>query len=72
MLWALLTSFKTDRDVLAYPPKLFFPPTLANYQDILFGATTILPNLISSSVVTTLTTVLTMLLAIRRLMRWRD
>jgi ABC-type glycerol-3-phosphate transport system permease component len=64
VLWALLTSFKTERDVLAYPPTLFFTPTLGNYEDILFGATTILPNLISSFIVSTLTTVMTMVLAI--------
>jgi multiple sugar transport system permease protein len=64
VLWALLTSFKTERDVLAYPPTLFFTPTLGNYQDILFGATTILPNLISSFIVSTLTTVMAMVLAI--------
>jgi len=64
VLWALLTSFKTEKDVLAYPPTLFFTPTLGNYEDILFGATTILPNLISSLIVSTLTTVMTMLLAI--------
>jgi multiple sugar transport system permease protein len=64
VLWALLTSFKTEKDVLAYPPTLFFTPTLANYEDILFGATTILPNLISSFIVSTLTTVMTMVLAI--------
>ena len=57
VLWALLTSFKTERDVLAYPPTLFFTPTLSNYEDILFGATTILPNLISSFIVSTLTTI---------------
>ena len=64
VLWGLLTSFKTERDVLAYPPKLFFEPTLNNYADVLFGATTILPNLISSLIVTVATTVVTMLLAI--------
>jgi multiple sugar transport system permease protein len=64
VLWALLTSFKSERDVLAYPPTLIFTPTLSNYRDVLFGATTILPNLISSFVVATFTTILTMLLAI--------
>jgi len=64
VLWALLTSFKTERDVLAYPPTLFFTPTLGNYKDVLFGATTILPNLISSFIVATSTTIVTMLLAI--------
>jgi ABC-type glycerol-3-phosphate transport system permease component len=64
ILWALLTSFKTERDVLAYPPTLVFSPTLANYADVLFGATTILPNLVSSLFVAVLATALTMLLAI--------
>ncbi len=64
VLWALLTSFKTEKDVLAYPPTLVFSPTLANYEDVLFGATTIVPNLISSFVVSVATTIATMLLAV--------
>lgn len=62
--WGLLTSFKTERDVLAYPPTIFFEPTLANYRDVLFGSASILPNLFSSLIVASATTVLTMLLAI--------
>lgn len=64
ILWGLLTSLKTERDVLAYPPKVVFVPTGTNYWDVLFGATSILPNLWSSLVVSAATTVLTMLLAI--------
>ncbi len=64
VLWALLTSFKTERDVLAYPPKLIFTPTLANYADVLFGPSTLLPNLWSSFVVASLATMLTMLIAV--------
>ena len=64
VLWALLTSFKTERDVLAYPPVLFFTPTLANYREVLFGAASILPNLWSSLVVTCSATFLTMAFAI--------
>ena len=45
VVWGLLTSFKTERDVLAYPPLIFFEPTLANYREVLFGASTIVPNL---------------------------
>jgi multiple sugar transport system permease protein len=63
VLWALLTSFKTERDVLAYPPVVVFEPTLANYREVLFGASSILPNLWSSFVVTGSTTLLTMLIA---------
>ncbi|MCC2677093.1 MAG: hypothetical protein K0R58_4040 [Ramlibacter sp.] len=64
VLWALLTSFKTERDVLAYPPTMVFAPTLANYREVLFGSSTILPNLWSSMVVSFSATLLTMLFAI--------
>lgn len=64
VLWALLTSFKTERDVLAYPPVVLFAPTLANYREVLFGAASILPNLMSSVVVAGSTTLLTMLAAV--------
>ena len=64
VLWGLLTSLKTERDVLAYPPQVIFEPTLGNYRDVFLGATTIVPNLVSSVIVSTLTTVVTMLFAI--------
>ena len=64
VLWALLTSFKTERDVLAYPPLVIFEPTLANYREVLFGASSILPNLLSSVIVASSATLLTMLLAV--------
>jgi ABC-type glycerol-3-phosphate transport system permease component len=64
VVWGLLTSLKTERDVLAYPPTVIFEPTLGNYRDVLFGATAILPNLVSSVIVSVLTTVFTMLFAI--------
>jgi multiple sugar transport system permease protein len=64
VVWGLFTSLKTERDVLAYPPSLIFPPTAENYRDVFFGATSIVPNLISSLIVSGLTTILTMLFAI--------
>jgi ABC-type glycerol-3-phosphate transport system permease component len=64
VIWALLTSFKSERDVLAYPPVLVFTPTLDHYREVLFGASSILPNLWSSLVVSTAATVLTLLFAI--------
>ena len=64
VLWALLTSFKSERDVLAYPPVFLFEPTLAHYREVLFGASSILPNLWSSVVVSSSATLLTMLLAL--------
>jgi ABC-type glycerol-3-phosphate transport system permease component len=62
--WGFLTSFKTERDVLAYPPKVIFEPTLANYREVMFGSASILPNLGSSLVVTAAATLLTMLFAV--------
>jgi ABC-type glycerol-3-phosphate transport system permease component len=64
VLWAFLTSFKTERDVLAYPPMFFFTPTLSNYKEVLFGTSSILPNLWSSLVVTCSATFFTLCLAI--------
>ena len=64
VLWGFLTSLKTERDVLAYPPKVFFEPTLANYREVLFGASSILPNLASSTIVAGCATLCTMLLAV--------
>jgi multiple sugar transport system permease protein len=64
VLWALLTSFKSERDVLAYPPALIFEPTLGNYRDVLFGSASILPNLLSSTIVAGASTILTLLFAV--------
>lgn len=64
IFWSVLNSFKSEKDVLAYPPKLFFEPSWAAYREVLFGAQSILPNLWSSTVISVGTTVLTMVLAI--------
>lgn len=64
VFWGLLTSFKTERDVLAWPPVLFFTPTLANYRAVTQGSSSILPNLWSSLVVTSMATLITMLFAV--------
>ena len=64
VFWGLLTSFKTERDVLAWPPVLFFTPTLANYRAVTQGSSSILPNLWSSLVVTSWATLITMLFAV--------
>jgi multiple sugar transport system permease protein len=64
ILWSVLNSFKTEQDILAFPPKLFFAPTLAAYRDVLFGSASILPNLWSSFVISAGTTTVTMAVAI--------
>jgi multiple sugar transport system permease protein len=64
VVWSVLNSLKTDRDALAYPPKLLFSPTWDAYRDVLFGSGAILPNLISSAIISVGTTVVTMLMAV--------
>lgn len=63
-LWGAVTSFKTERDVLDYPPISPFHPTLYNYRHILAGPTSIVPNLESSAILTVSTTLITLALAI--------
>ena len=58
-----LTSFKTEKDVLAYPPTLVFSPTLANYETCC-SAPPPSCRLISSFVASVATTIATMLLAV--------
>ena len=36
-LWLLMMSFKTDADIFAWPPRLFFAPTLENYRALWDG-----------------------------------
>ncbi len=64
LLWTLLTSFKNDRDVLAYPPTIVFQPTLANFHEVLFGPTNVLGNLLASVIIAVATTALTVLIAV--------
>ena len=64
IVWSVLNSFKTEQDVLAYPPKLVFSPTFAAYRDVLFGSSSILPNLWSSFVISVGTTIVTIVLAV--------
>ncbi len=35
LIWLLMTAFKTQVDVFAYPPKFTYSPTLANYRRVL-------------------------------------
>lgn len=38
IIWILMMSFKEFRDIIAYPPRFLFTPTLENYRETLFGA----------------------------------
>jgi ABC-type glycerol-3-phosphate transport system permease component len=60
----VLASFKTRAQVSELPPKIFFSPTLDNYREVMFGTSSILPNLWSSVVVSSASTLLTMLFAV--------
>lgn len=64
IVWSVLNSFKTEQDILAYPPKLLFAPTMAAYRDVLSGSGSILPNLVSSMIISVGTTVITIVLAV--------
>ena len=64
IFWSFLNSFKTERDILAYPPKVWITPTQSAYRDVLFGSSSILPNLVSSAIISVGTTVVTMVMAV--------
>jgi multiple sugar transport system permease protein len=64
VFWAVVVSLKSETEVLAYPPRLFFEPTLLNYRDALVGGFSILPSFTTSFIVSGLTTVLTVVLAV--------
>ena len=64
VLWGAVTSLKTERDVLAYPPTSAFTPTLQNFTNVLSGTGSILPNLQSSAILTVATTAITILFAV--------
>lgn len=63
LIWMVLSSFKDPTAVTAYPPTLFFQPTLANYRD-LFGQTDFLLYTRNSFVVAAASTALGLLLAV--------
>jgi ABC-type glycerol-3-phosphate transport system permease component len=64
IVWAVIVSLKSEREVLAYPPQIIFPPTLANYRDALTGGFSILSSFNTSLILAAATTVLTILLAV--------
>jgi multiple sugar transport system permease protein len=64
VLWAVLTSLKDEKEVLAYPPTLLFAPTLKNFEAVLLGPTNIVPNLTSSVIIAVAATALTLFIAV--------
>jgi multiple sugar transport system permease protein len=49
-LWMLASSFKTQVDIISWPPKFIFSPTLQNYQKI-FGEQDFLKYFMNSTIV---------------------
>lgn len=64
IIWALIVSLKSEREVLAYPPRVIFDPTFQNYLDAVFGGVSIMPSLVTSLIVSTATTILTIVIAV--------
>ena len=64
ILWAVLTSLKNEKEVLAYPPTVIFEATLKNFREVLFGPTNIIPYLTSSLIIAVCTTLLTIAIAV--------
>lgn len=64
ILWAVVVSLKSESEVLAYPPRLLFKPTLANYADALFGSFSIVKSFLTSFAISAATTALTIVLAV--------
>jgi multiple sugar transport system permease protein len=64
IIWAVIVSLKSETEVLAYPPRIIFEPTLANYRDALFGPFSVVRSFFTSFVISSATTALTILLAV--------
>jgi len=62
-LWMLSSSFKTQVDIIAWPPKIFFTPTLQNYQKV-FEEQDFLKYFLNSTIVGTAAVGLSLILGL--------
>jgi multiple sugar transport system permease protein len=62
-LWMLMSSFKTQVDIISWPPKFVFSPTMFNYQKV-FGEQNFLKYLMNSSIVGVSAVVLSLLMGL--------
>ena len=63
IFWMILSSFKTEEDAFALPPKLIFTPTLENWQVALMGSD--FPGfLVNTLIITGVSTLVALLLGI--------
>lgn len=64
LIWSVFVSLKSEIEVLAYPPNIFFEPVLDNFKAAIFGSLSIISELIDSFIIATITTTLTLILSI--------
>ncbi len=64
VLWVILTSFKVRTDIFTLPPKIFFNPTVEHYIEAFIRTGDIAFGTFNSIVTATVTTFLTLLLAV--------
>ena len=62
-LWMLMSSFKSQVDIISWPPKFVFTPTLMNYMKV-FGEQNFFKYLINSSVVGASSVVISLILGL--------
>jgi multiple sugar transport system permease protein len=62
-LWMLSSSFKTQVDIISWPPKFVFTPTLQNYRKV-FGEQDFLKYFLNSTIVGTLAVGLSLVLGL--------
>ncbi|AIY03032.1 ABC-type sugar transport system, permease component [Arthrobacter sp. PAMC 25486] len=63
IVWILMMSFKIPGDIVVYPPKFIFVPTLENYAEVLSGSAFMNPFM-NSVIVTLGSLVLTLLIGL--------
>ena len=62
-LWMLLSSFKTQVDIISWPPKFVFGPTMQNYYKV-FGEQNFLLYLMNSSIIGISAVILSLLMGL--------
>ena len=62
-LWMLASSFKTQVDIISWPPKFIFAPTLQNYRKV-FGEQDFLKYFMNSTIIGTLAVGLSLVLGL--------
>jgi multiple sugar transport system permease protein len=64
IVWAIVVALKSEAEILAFPPALIFSPTLENFADALVGRFSVLPEMATSLVISSVATALTVVLAV--------